>query len=150
MDGALPGRTSEQDQGGSVRSRRGSTASGAAAAQALAVSRGHGSAGRGGAVVLHGLVSGRQNDRRVLALCIGAVAHLGQGISGCRVASLRERILELDFAVDSLQRGNVTDRGLVGAGSRAGLDLGGKDPTKMSQGRRCSRGSRGAARETVK
>ena len=81
MDGALPGRTSEQDQGGSVHSHsRGCTASGAAAAQALAVSSGHGSTGRGGAVVLHGLVSGRQNDRRVLALCEGTEAHLGQGI----------------------------------------------------------------------
>ncbi len=49
---------------------RGGTSSWAAAAQALAVSRGHGSAGRGRTVVLNGLVSGRQDDRRVLALCI--------------------------------------------------------------------------------
>ncbi len=46
---------------------------------------------------------------------------------------MRERILELDFAVDGLKRGLVTYRGLVGAGSRAGLGLGGEDPAKVRQ-----------------
>ncbi len=91
------------------RSGRGGASSRAAAAQALAVSKGQGSAGREGAVVLHGLFSGRQDDRGVLVLSIGAEACLGQGIGSCRVASLRERILELCLAVDGLLRGNVTD-----------------------------------------
>ncbi len=49
------------------------------------------------------------------------------------MTSLGERILELNFAVDSFLRGKVTERGLVGAGSRAGFGLGGKNPSKVRQ-----------------
>ncbi len=142
-DGALPGRTSEQDTGEAVHSHsRGSTSSRAAAAQALAVSSGHGCAGRGGAVVLHGLVRGRQNDRGISIARKGAVLRGGQSLSSRCLAGLVERELEFGLAVDGLLRGKVTDRGLIGAGSRAGLGLGSNDPAKMRQGSSRGGGSR--------